>query len=169
MPRPEGLKSPRQGQAAVLRVASELMFRNIAVAFPACDDSGVDLIALPNVRIQVKSTYLRHNHRVYPQGAYWFSFRRAPIVSGNHKIVVRGTRKFSEFCEFVILVGIDQGRFWIVPAAKLDHKSLVCVGPDATASEVPRSVTTGRFALAKEVRECEGRWDFITDTLAARQ
>jgi len=155
-----------QGQAAVYRVASELLLREIPVALPVVDDRGVDIIALPSVRIQVKSAYLRHHHRVYPQGAYWFKFVQGPIVSGNHTIKRRGPRRFSAQCDFVVLVGIDQGRFWIVPAYVLDGKSLCVVGPDAAASDHPRSVKTGRFALVRQVRECEGRWDHITGALA---
>ena len=58
MPRPENLNSPRQGQAAVHRVVSELMFRGMNVALPC--DHGVDLYA-DSVRVQVKSAYLRDN------------------------------------------------------------------------------------------------------------
>jgi len=166
MPRHPASNSVLQGQAAVYRVAAELMFRGVRVAMPCCDDRGVDLIALPSVRVQVKSTYLRHHHRVYPQGAYWFKFTHGPVVSGNHTIRKRGVRQFSAECDFVVLVGIDQGRFWIVPAVILDGKSLCVVGPDACGTDQPRSVATGRFALVRQIRECEGRWDYLTGALA---
>jgi hypothetical protein len=163
--RPKGISSTMQGQAAVYRVASELMFREIPVALPVADDRGVDIIALPSIRIQVKSAYLRHHHRVYPQGAYWFKFVQGPIVSGNHTIKKRGPRQFSAQCDFVVLMGIDQGRFWIVPAHILDGKSLCVVGPDSAGADRPRSVKTGRFALVRQIRECEGRWDYLTGAL----
>lgn len=164
--RPEGVNSPMQGQAAVHRVVSELMFRGMRTALPCVDDRGVDILVLPSIRIQVKSAYLRHNVRVYPQGAYWFKFVHGAIVTGNNTIKRRGPRQFSEECDFVILHGIDQGRFWIVPAHVLDGKTLCVVGPDAVGSDVPRSVKTGRFALVRQIRECEGRWDYLAGALA---
>lgn len=166
-PRPVDVSSVMQGQAAVYRVASELMLRGWPVAVPCVDDRGVDLVVLPSVRVQVKSAYLRHHHRVYPQGAYWFKFVQGPIVTGGNTIRKRGPRQFSAECDFVILVGIDQGRFWIVPAPLLDGRSMCAVGPDAAGADRPRSVTTGRFALVKQIRECEGRWDYITEVLEA--
>lgn len=142
------------------------MFRGMRTALPCVDDRGVDIIVLPSIRVQVKSAYLRHHHRVYPQGAYWFKFVHGSIVIGNNRIKKRGPRRFSDECDFVILHGIDQGRFWIVPAHILDGKTLCVVGPDAVASDTPRGVTTGRFALVRQIRECEGRWDYLTGALA---
>lgn len=159
MPRPLNLNSPRQGQAAVLRVAAELGFRGASIAFPAVDDAGVDLVVLPGVRVQVKSAYLRKHHRVYPEGAYWFKFVSGPIVTGNNTIKRRGPRQFSHQCDVIVLMGIDESRFWIVPAALLDGKSLCVVGPPPKGAAKPRGETTGRFSTVKQIRECEGRWD----------
>lgn len=142
-------------------MASELIYRGVNVAFPAVDDAGVDLIAMPNVRVQVKSAYLRQHHRVYPKGAYWFKFVQGPIVTGNHTIRKRGPRIFSYQCEFIVLVGIDEGRFWIVPARVLDGKSMCVVGPKPVGHAKPRGVVTGRFARIRQIRECEDQWDML--------
>lgn len=105
------------------------MFRDVAVSLPCIDDHGVDIYA-GVVRIQVKSAYLRYGNG-YPQGAYWFKLTHGAIVKGGG-IYRRGPRQFSHQCDFVVLMGIDEGRFWVVPAALLDSATLVtlCLGPD---------------------------------------
>ena len=130
MPRPDFLNSPRQGQAAVYRVVSELIFRGMSVSLPCVDDHGVDLYA-GSVRIQVKSAYYRKDKH-YPTGAYWFKLTHGSIVTGANTIRKRGARQFSAECDFVVFMGIDEQRFWIVPAAMLDRKSLVTLmlGPE---------------------------------------
>jgi hypothetical protein len=124
------MNSPRQGQAAVYRVVSELILRGFNVALPCVDDHGVDIYA-DGIRIQVKSAYSRFNH-VYTQGAYWFKLTHGAIVTGGNTIRKRGGRQFSAQCDFVIFMGIDEQRFWIVPAAMLDRTTLVTLflGPD---------------------------------------
>ena len=105
------------------------MFRGARVAMPCVDDHGVDLYAMPSVRIQVKSAYLRYHHRVYPQGAYWFKLWQCPTIKAG-AVHRRGARQFSDQCDFLVLMGIDQQRFWVVPAAMLDGVGGVTVGPD---------------------------------------
>lgn len=122
--------SPGLGQAAVYRVASELLFRGLRPYFPCVDDHGVDLSVGP-VRLQVKSAHLAYG-RGYKQGAYWFKLVHGPIVTGSKNVKVRGPRQFSQQCDFVVLMGIDEQRFWIVPAHILDSATLVtlCLGPE---------------------------------------
>lgn len=118
-----------QGQAGVYRVASELMLRGFNPKFPAVD-CGADLEVEGGVRLQVKAAHLRTGCSVYPLGAYWFKLARGPVVHGNHGIKPRSPRIFSRDCEFVIFWGIEQHRFWIVPAPLLDGRHLVVLGPD---------------------------------------
>ena len=118
-----------QGQAGVYRVASELLLRGFNPQFPAVD-CGYDLSVEGGVRVQVKSGHLRMNSKVYPQGAYWFKLTRGPVAQGNHRVRRRAPRVFSQECDFVVFWGIEQQRFWIVPSAVLDNKSLVVLGPD---------------------------------------
>ena len=122
------------GQAGVHRVAVELLLRGINVWFPTVD-VGVDLMAEGGVRIQVKSTHIAY-FKPYPKGAYWFHLRQGPIASGKNNIRVRAPRKFSEQCDFVVLWGIDQDRFFIVPSADVDGAQCLVVGPPVAWKEL---------------------------------
>jgi hypothetical protein len=120
----------RQGQAAVYQVASQLLMRGVNVSFPAIDD-GVDLIVESGVRIQVKSTRLYNGHKNYPHGAYCFHFTR--WTRSAHVKYLRGEKvdrrlRFSDRSDVVVLWGVDQNRFWIVPALELDDTHMVAVG-----------------------------------------
>jgi len=92
-------------------------------------DSGADIITDSGVKIQVKSASLYRNRTVYPNGAYWFRLGyRWKKVSGK---LVRFERVYSQECDFVVLWGVDQNRFWIVPAAELDGHKCCVVGPES--------------------------------------
>ena len=122
-------KARIQGQAGVFRVASELLLRGLNPQFPSVD-CGADLIVEGGVQIQVKSAHLRYQATCYPQGAYWFKLTRGPVAHGNHGLRKRSPRVFSEDCEFVVFWGIEQHRFWVVPAPLVDGRSLLVAGPD---------------------------------------
>jgi hypothetical protein len=118
------------GQAGVFRVAAECLLRGLNPHFPAVD-CGADLTVDGGVRLQVKSAHLRYNARVYPEGAYWFRFWRGPSVSGRYNVRQRPQRVFTEECDFVVLHGIEQQRYWVVPAHIIDGCALVTVGPES--------------------------------------
>lgn len=162
MPRPLNLNSPRQGQAAVHRVVSELIFRGMTVAMPCVDDHGVDIYA-GSLRIQVKSAYYRKD-KTYPTGAYWFKLTHGSIVTGNNTIRKRGGRQFSAQCDFVVFMGIDEQRFWIVPAAMLDRSTLVTLrlGPDGFHKR-------GEYEETKKLRAEGFTLDAIADKLGISQ
>jgi len=129
MVRNDKIRGLLTGQAGVHRVASELQLRGFNVLFPSVDH-GYDLMVEGGVRIQVKSAHLAYRRTVYPQGAYWFKFQKSAVISQFGKIRERPSQKFSEICEFVVLWGIEQSRFWVVPASLLDDKQGIIVGPD---------------------------------------
>jgi hypothetical protein len=118
-----------QGQAGVHRVASELLLRGINPTFPAVDIGG-DLLIDHGVRVQVKSAHLvtRKVGKVEVT-AYWFKLSTKAVV--RKKTIKLVPRIFSDECEFVILWGIEQNRFWIVPSPVLDGRQLVVVDLDA--------------------------------------
>lgn len=150
------------GQAAVHRVVSELLFRAVPVSLPCVDDRGVDVYAGP-VRIQVKAAHLRYNS-AYPQGAYWFKLIHGPVVTGNNNIRHRGPRQFSNQCDFVVLMGIDEQRFWVVPAHVLDSVTVVslALGPQGFYKR-------SEFAEAKSLRDQGLTQQEIADRLGISQ
>lgn len=89
--------------------------------FPSVDH-GYDLEVEGGVRIQVKSAHLSFN-RPYKYGAYMFRLRQSVYGRYDRKPV------FSDKNHFVVLWGIEENRFWIVPAHLLDGKGGVGVGP----------------------------------------
>ena len=115
-----------QGQAGVWRVASELALRGLLPHFPGVD-FGYDLMIDGGIRIDVKCAHLSMR-KPYTNGAYWFHLRKSPIVTGFNTIRRRDTQIFSCKCDFVILFGIEQSKFWIVPAAILDAVQCCVVG-----------------------------------------
>ena len=191
MDRAKAVQNLKTGQAGVYRVVAELLLRGFNAAIPIVD-TGCDLIVEGLVRVQVKSGHLRE-HPGYPNGVYMFDFRQSPIVTGKNNIRKRGVRAYANDVEFLVLWGIEQGRFWIVPAERVAGRTLISVGPETQwhkinnqrvlslkesgktlnqiASELEVSRETikrrmrGKHAIPKyptfEVRECEGRWDFI--------
>lgn len=114
-------------------MASELLLRNFNPSFPSVD-CGVDVLVDGGIRIQVKCGHLRYSLadsvQAYKNGAYWFKLQAtAHYVSGNNNIRHREKPQFSSFCDFVVLWGIEDNRFWVVPAALMDGRTLVVLGP----------------------------------------
>jgi hypothetical protein len=116
-----------QGQAGVYTVAAQLLLRGHNPSFPAVD-IGYDLIADGCVKVQVKCAHLTFSSNYHKTGCYAFKLATRTVVKAGR---IRGTvsRVFSEECDFVALWGIEENRFWIIPAAVLDNKMGVYVGP----------------------------------------
>lgn len=124
------------GSAGEHAVAAQLLLRSVVPCFPAVD-VGVDLYTTAGCRIQIKSAHLcttpaivrKNTEGVYrfsfPQHYYRNSSNRGPV---NHVRIKR--RQFEEFCDVVVLWGIDQNRFWIVPAKLLNGLQGIDLGPN---------------------------------------
>lgn len=115
------------GQAGVWQVASQLALRGLHPHFPGVD-FGYDLLVDRGIRIQVKSARLRKQRTVYPDGAYWFKFWRTPVATRT-AVRFRGAYDYSKVSDFVILWGIDEHRFWVVPSLLLAKTQCFIVGP----------------------------------------
>ncbi len=123
---PENLAQAKAGEYSV---AAQLLLRGHNPFFPAVD-IGADVMLDSGVKVQVKSAHLRFQRGVYEQGAYWFKLATRAVISKG-RVQKRVFRIFSNECDFVVLWGIEQNRFWIVPAAVFDGHQSVIVGPDA--------------------------------------
>lgn len=101
------------GQAMVFRVSAELLLRGHVPSFPSVD-SGVDILLDNGLRLQVKARTMTMNHPAYPGGVYPFSTKE------NSRKGKWGERKrdWSKVCDFIIYVGIDENRYFIVPSAR---------------------------------------------------
>jgi len=124
---PENLAQAKAGEYSV---AAQLLLRGHNPFFPAVD-IGADVMLDSGVKVQVKSAHLRFQKGVYEQGAYWFKLATRAVVNKG-AVQKRVSRMFSHECDFVVLWGIEQNRFWVIPAALLDGHQSVCVGPDST-------------------------------------
>jgi hypothetical protein len=120
------------GKAGELATAAQIMVRGLNVFFPAAD-KGVDVLAENGCRIQVKTGKMRCSpsvSRLYRGGVYSFHFPKSRYMA-TAKGEVKSTprRKFSEYCDVVVLWGVEQNRFWVVPAEQLDGVQCIFMGP----------------------------------------
>jgi hypothetical protein len=124
------------GGAGEHTVVAQLMLRGVVPCFPAVD-VGVDLYTVAGCRIQVKSAHLCTTPAIVrknTEGVYRFSFPqhifRNSSTRGVVKSVKRVRRQFEEYCDVVVLWGIDQNRFWVVPAKLLNGLQGIDLGPN---------------------------------------
>lgn len=185
------------GEAGVLRVMSELILRGHSPFKPAVDDHGVDLMLSSGLRIQVKTATLRTRKSetkhlkdgdvISEVTGYHLSL--GWTQSGRIHAPIRRKRAYSEECDYFIIWGVDENRFWIVPSYLMDNRTCLVLGPtpiatrnqvmklvdqglglDAIASKLgisPVTVWNRKHAESKTggftraVRMCEGRWEFL--------
>lgn len=111
------------GQAGVWRVASELALRGWTPHFPGVD-FGYDLTIDHGTRIQVKSTQLKSycgfKGPIYAFGLTDARPNRRVSPEALRQRYVKRMRCYSERCDFVVLHGVTENRYWIVPAVQLD-------------------------------------------------
>jgi hypothetical protein len=116
------------GKAGEHTVASQLLLRGVIPHWPAVD-VGCDLITDFNCRVQVRCAHLYHKKSYGP--LYFFPMpktRRLPNSDKTTKLVTRKT--FVQVCDFLVFWGIEQNRFWIVPASLCDQVTGVELGLD---------------------------------------
>lgn len=98
------------GKAGEHAVMAQLLSRGVPVSLPIVD-CGVDLIAGNGIRIQVK-TSRKSAGRGYGSG-YAFGLGQKRI--GKHETKAKYLRQYVGHVDFIIFVGLDDWRFWIVP------------------------------------------------------
>lgn len=104
------------GKAGEHRVISELMLRGHCPSIPEVDN-GVDIILENGLHLQVKTSHLgrtENPHRSYKLGYYRFNL----LETGYKAKYQNVTRDWTLHCDYLVLWGIDEDRFWILPATK---------------------------------------------------
>lgn len=128
----QGRRNLLTGKAGECAVASQLFLRDCAVMF-AIVDLGADLMAENGCRIQVKTAHVNTTEKsiqVYGQGAYIFPLpraRRRPITNSTSRMLPKAP--FTEICDVVVFWGIEENRFWVVPASICDLVQAFVLGP----------------------------------------
>lgn len=111
-------RSHLQGQAGVYQVCAQLALRGINPCVPAVD-YGFDIITDTGLRIQVKSANGR-KHPGFPVSTYCFSVRENFILRST-KAERKKRRNWLEVCDLFVFWGIDENRFFIVPADSIQE------------------------------------------------
>jgi hypothetical protein len=141
------------GQAGVHRVMSELALRNVSGYLPSID-VGVDILTNEGVRIQVKAAHLRARKISKGQPSYQFGIGWCQV--GNAHKPQRRLRAYSTECDFFVLWGIDEDRFWIVPSKVFDNRQILLLYPGRTKSLIRRL-----DGFVDQVYQGEDRWDLL--------
>lgn len=180
------------GQAGVYRVLSELIFRGHAPYTPTADDHGVDILLPTGIRIQVKTANLitrklKHQRGISESTRYRLSLGWTTV--GAKRAHVKRKRKYSEECDYFVIFGVQENRFWIVPSFIMDGHTCLELGkrPAVSSEQVKAMLDSGKGVLetaaalgvsrgtvwyrkhgdlkrgswVRGVRQCEDRWDFL--------
>ena len=118
------------------------MLREVAVFWPYVD-LGCDLMTEFGCRVQVKCAHLSQGNKRGP--CYFFPLprtRRLPNSDKTTKLVMK--KPFVEICDFVVFWGIEQNRFWIVPANLCDQVVGVELGIESSQRRFIGSVADMR-------------------------
>jgi hypothetical protein len=185
------------GEAGVLRVMSELIFRGHHPYKPAVDDHGVDLMLSTGLRIQVKTATLitrqvriQRKEGIVKVSKASYNLRLGSTQSGRVHAPINRKKAYSQECDYFVIFGVDESRFWIVPSFVMDNRTCLVLGPRpaATRQQVMEladqglglntiadqlgmcpvsiwkrkrsDIQVGGFVRA--VRMCEDRWDFLS-------
>ena len=167
-----GHKTGRVGQQGVNLLISELLAHGLCPYQPVLDDHGVDLMLSNGARLQVKTAHLSRSKRAINKGIYAFSCSRNVYITPGRDIksypggrrfqngIGWARREFAKECDFVVLIGLDERRFWIIPALVVDSRkeTTLMVGPRPmpSQSEVKQLIDGGmeQTQVALELGVC---------------
>jgi len=158
------------GQAGVYRVCAELLVRGVNCAIPTVD-TGVDILLLDGRRVQVKATRLasrRSKDKQAPSLGPAYRFTLSVKGFGNpHQGSWRRhassrpfvLRSYSNEVDFLVLWGVDEDRFWVIPAAICDQRQCLVLYPGHRIPQIRTSSDVAAFGSV--VHTYEGRWDLL--------
>lgn len=104
------------GKAGEHRVIAELMLRGHCPSIPEVDN-GVDMILENGLNLQVKTSHLGHTSKPHP--SYKLGYYRFNLLETGYKAKYQNVvRDWTVHCDYLVLWGIDEDRFWVLPATK---------------------------------------------------
>lgn len=149
------------GEQGVALVIAELLGRDIIPYRPVVDDHGVDLMLGDGKRLQVKAANLSlvwNRRGPSERKAYQFSLqKRGDMDTLRNDGVSYAYRDIAENADFLILVGIDEKRFWVIPSAAVNGCKHIGITQHFLEPKVGP-----RFRFWQAIRAGEGRWDLLT-------
>jgi len=125
-----GLGTHAWGEASVLKIGVDLIYKGYNVCKPLVDDRGIDLVVVEGskvAKIQVKSSSLITRSRKEGSVMTYYDFSLSAVRASMSGPATIRLRKFSEEVDFVVLHGVDEDKIWIVPASLLDDKKNVTI------------------------------------------
>ena len=129
----------KTGEQGVQLVVAELLERKLNPYRPVVDDHGVDIMLSTGVRIQVKAAHLSKKSKNSANKTYHFSTQTNVYGEGGRARALTWKRRtFTGSCDLLILVGLDEKRFWVVPPELVDaHGDMsLILGPKPWPSPV---------------------------------
>jgi len=111
--------------------------------------------------VQVKCAHLSFR-KPYEYGAYMFRLRKSNR-KGREAVPI-----FSDKNHFFVLWGIEENRFWIVPAHVLDGKSGASVGPKVSYVSVDIEHARNMLASGREIEEVASLYECSVATIQRR-
>ena len=152
-----GMKLQSVGMAGVYAVASRLCMLGHVAFFPSVDD-GVDVMLGNGVRLQVKCGTLR-NHPGYKHGVYCIDTAR--MYKWEGQVRSYKPRSYKEKVDFVIFWGIEENRFFVIPAGKIT--GAIWIPSKVGFSLSPRNAKKKSVAMVASFEEA---WHLLDDKSA---
>lgn len=119
------------GKAGEYAVAAQLILRGVDVYVPL-SDYGVDLLTGNGCRVQVKSSHMSTTPKMVAEHgptAYLFPLHRTRSVVSRGKTSARKNLPLlSDSCDVLVLWGINESRFWVVPSNIANETQLLVMG-----------------------------------------
>lgn len=158
----------RIGEAGVQLVLAELIVRDFKPYRPVVDDHGVDIMLSNGNRIQVKTANLstmwhkvRGASKSTPTGkkGYQFSLQRTVFGTKEKLRSVGLTYEYRDVAtesDFLILVGLDERRFWIVQTSCIRSCKHILISEGNSRNKMGPN-----FRFWRNIRVGENDWESL--------
>ena len=135
------------GQAGIHRVAAELLTRGVSVLVPTVDE-GVDLFTGTGAGIQIKASHLTTSTG-HGQSRYHFAFRYWSWTAGQKR---QSYGRLNSKVTHVVLWGVNDDIFWIIPKPKLHHLASLNIGLHVKRTKV---------SIVQRYEPFQGAWHLL--------